>query len=413
MRWMATRQTGELGANFAKGNRKGNADRADFHTVGMVSKTWRLYATASRIFVSRPVSCRVGSRMNLEIVAKIAQIILIDIVLSGDNAVVIAMAAHRLPDHQRKKAILWGGGIAIAMRILFTMIMAFLLMVPGVRFFGGLVLVWIACKLLMGEDDEHEIKTGDGDKSTWAAIRMIFVADFVMSLDNMLAVAGAGGENFVLLVFGLLVSIGIIMTCSALIARLMNRYHWIVYLGAAILAFTAGEMIMGDRELAGYFARSHQVSLNSKWEEDFMITREPISKFKDVADLPAEWKDQVNYKHGKLEFIGQMTKPQRDALLAQVDKDTDKEAIEAMYEKSYRRDVPNWVPAGLQPRVHNWFQRKWPVDVWKGVQGRQYHFVAWIVYAVVVAFCLGLPAWLRRRSGLPESKAGASDLPKS
>ncbi|HEY2249400.1 MAG TPA: hypothetical protein VGH74_00020, partial [Planctomycetaceae bacterium] len=236
---------------------------------------------------------------------------------------------------------------------------------------------------------------------------------FVMSLDNMLAVAGAGGENFVLLIFGLLVSIGIIMTCSALIAQWMNRYHWIVYVGAAILAFTAGEMIMGDRELAGYFARSHHVSLNGKWEEDFMVTREPISKIKDIGDLPAEWKDQVRYERGKLEFIGQMTRPQRDALLAKVDKQTDKDAIEVMYEKSYRRDVPNWVPAGLQPRVHNWFQRKWPAEVWKGVQGRQYHYVAWIVYAVVVAFCLGFPAWLRKRGGPPPGNADRAELPSA
>lgn len=346
--------------------------------------------------------------MNFEILAKIAQIILIDIVLSGDNAVVIAMAAHRLPDHQRKKAILWGGGIAIAMRITFTMIMAFLLMVPGVRFVGGIVLVWIACKLLMDEDDEHAIKTGGADKSTWAAIRMIFVADFVMSLDNMLAVAGAGGENFVLLVFGLLVSIFIIMTSSALIARLMNRYHWIVYLGAGILAFTAGEMIMGDRELAGYFARNHRVSLNSKWEEDFMLTREPIAKVKDIGDLPAEWKNQVKFERGKLIFIGQMTRLQRDALVAKADEQTDKDAIEAMYEKSRLQDIPNWVPAGLRPWVHNWFQRKWPADVWKGVQGRQYHFVAWIVYAAVVAFCLALPVWLRKRSVEPHETEGPS-----
>ncbi|HMC11942.1 MAG TPA: hypothetical protein VKH44_11655, partial [Pirellulaceae bacterium] len=230
----------------------------------------------------------------------------------------------------------------------------------------------------------------------------------VMSLDNMLAVAGAGGENFVLLVFGLLVSIGIIMTCSHLIARLMNRYHWIVYLGAGILAFTAGEMIMGDRELAGYFARNHQISLNSKWEEDFMLAREPIAKVKDLGDLPAEWKDQVKYERGKLIFIGQMTELQRDALLVKVDKPTDKEAIEVMYEKSYLRDIPNWVPAGVRPWVHNWFQRKWPADVWKGVQGRQYHYVAWIVYTAVVVFCLALPVWLRKRAAGPHETAGKS-----
>ena len=351
--------------------------------------------------------------MNFEILAKIAQIILIDIVLSGDNAVVIAMAAHRLPAYQRKKAILWGGGIAIAMRIMFTMIMAFLLMVPGVRFVGGIVLVWIACKLLLGEDDGHELDTGGGDKSTWAAIRMIFVADFVMSLDNMLAVAGAGGEDFRLLVLGLIVSIAIIMTCSALIARLMNQYHWIVFVGAGILAFTAGEMIMGDRELAGYFARTHHVSFSSKWEEDFMLTRERVADLKKPADLPRDLKDVVKYRGGKLEFIGQMSKRQRDALLARVDKQTDQEAIEVMYEKSYLREIPNWVPAELRPRVHNWFQRKWPAEVWNGVQGRQYHFVAWVFYAAVVAFCLGFPAWLRKRRSQPQENEVKSEPPKT
>jgi hypothetical protein len=196
------------------------------------------------------------------------------------------------------------------------------------------------------------------------------------------------------------------MTCSHLIARLMNRYHWIVYLGAGILAFTAGEMIMGDRELAGYVARNHRISLNSKWEEDFMLTHEPIAKIREMGNLPAEWKDQVKYDRGKLIFIGQMTKPQRDALLDKVDKQTDKEAIEAMYEKSRLQDIPNWVPAGQRARVHNWFQRKWPADVWKGVQGRQYHYVAWIFYAAVVAFCLALPGWLRKRSGQPQGQSG-------
>jgi len=352
--------------------------------------------------------------MDLEFLLKIGQIILIDIVLSGDNAVVIAMAAHRLPDHQRKRAILWGGAIAILMRIVFTMIMAVLLMVPGVRFVGGMVLVWIACKLLMDvEEDDHEFKTKTGNRSIWAAIRMIFVADFVMSLDNMLAVAGAAGEKWWMVVMGLLVSIFIIMFFSSVIAHLMNRYHWIVYLGAAILAFTAGEMIMGDRELAGYFARSHRVSLCSKWEEDFMITREPVANIKEIGELPADWKDQVRYEKGKLEFIGQMTIPQRDALLAKVNAQADKEAVELMYEKSFRRDVPNWVPAGLQPRVHNWFQRKWPFEVWKGIQGRQYHFVAWIVYAVVVAFCLGLPVWLRKRGAHTPENTGRLEPPDS
>jgi YjbE family integral membrane protein len=346
-----------------------------------------------------------------ELIAKILQIVVIDLVLSGDNAVVIAMAAHRLPDHQRKKAILWGGLIAIGMRIMFTMIMAFLLMVPGVRFIGGIVLIWIACKLLLDEGEEPELNTSGASKSTWAAIRMIFVADFVMSLDNMLAVAGAGGEDFKLLVFGLLVSIGIIMFCSTLIARLMNRYHIIVYIGAGILALTAGEMIMGDRELAGYFSRNQHVSLNSRWEEDFMVTREPVGDFKKPDDLPPDLTGVVKYDHGKLEFIGQMTDKQRDVLLAKVDAQADKEAIELMYEKSYFREIPNWVPVGMRPWVHNWFQRKWPADVWKGVQGRQYYYVARITYAAVVTFCLALPVWLRKRKS-PRGEAPATESPK-
>jgi len=339
--------------------------------------------------------------MTLELLAKVAQIIAIDIVLSGDNAVVIAMAAHKLPEHQRKKAILWGGAIAIALRVAFTMVMAFLLMVPGVRLIGGIVLVWIACKLLWGEDEPDELNAANADKNTFAAIRMIFVADFVMSLDNMLAVAGAGGENFVLLVFGLLVSIGIIMTCSALIARLMNRYHWIVYLGAAILAYTAGEMMIGDRELAGYFARSHQVSLDAKWEEHFMLTHEHVTKFDD-AHLPEDLAGVVKLHGRQLQFIGQMSEQQRDDLVARVESQEDQKAIHNMYESSYRRDVPDWVPEGLRDRVENWFQRKWPADVWKGVQGRQYHYVAWIWHAFVIAFCMSSPFWKRKPA--PEQK---------
>ena len=349
--------------------------------------------------------------MTIELLLKIAQIIAIDIVLSGDNAVVIAMAAHKLPPRQRTKAILWGGAIAIILRIAFTMIMAFLLMVPGVRLVGGIILVWIACKLLLDDEEGPEINTAGSSKSTWAAVRMIFVADFVMSLDNMLAVAGAGGENFRLLVFGLLVSIAIIMTCSTAIAWLMNRYHWIVYLGAGILAFTASEMIMGDRELAGYFSRNQKVTLNRKWAEDFMLTREQVSAFKDGDSLPEDLKEVVQYHRGNLEFVGQMTVAQRDALLERVEQKGDKEAVETMYEKSHYREVPDWVPAEMRPRVENWFQRRWPAEVWKGVQGRQYPFVAWIFYGVVVVFCLGFPHWLRKRVGRgDESKFPPADV---
>jgi YjbE family integral membrane protein len=335
--------------------------------------------------------------MDLELLAKIAQIILIDIVLSGDNAVVIAMAAHKLPDRQRKQAILWGGAIAIFLRIVFTLVMAFLLMIPGVRLVGGIILVWIACKLLLDEGEGQELNTEAAQRSKWAAIRMIFVADFVMSLDNMLAVAGAAGEKLWMIVMGLLVSIAIIMFFSSIIAQLMNRYHWIVYLGAAILAFTAAEMMLGDRELASYFARTHRVSFSSHWERDFMLTQEKVANFECADALPEDLAEVVKYHGGQLEFIGQLTEKQRDVLLDCVKAKEDQEAIESIYEKSHARPVPAWVPENWKARAEPWFQRRWPAEVWKGLQGRQYHFVAWIWYAVVIVFCMTFPLWWRGR----------------
>lgn len=329
----------------------------------------------------------------------VLKIILIDIVLSGDNAVVIAMAAHRLPEHQRKRAILWGGGIAIFLRILFTLVMAFILNVPGVRLIGGVVLVYIACKLLLDEE-EHAITPDNAERSAWAAIRMIFIADFVMSLDNMLAVAGASHGSPFKLLMGLFVSIGIIMTCSSLIARLMNRYHWIVLAGAAVLALTAGEMMLGDRELGGYVVRNHHVSLSRDWEE-WMLSRHEIENLKDLKTLPPEMQDVVSVEGHNLTFIGQMDDQQRDALLKLVDTPHDKATIEELYEESRVRQVPDWVvawtPAALRKNVGLWFQRKWPAEEWFGVKDHRYYVVAWFFYLIVIAFCLTSPYWWRKK----------------
>jgi len=332
--------------------------------------------------------------MSLEYLISVAQIIVIDIVLSGDNAVVIAMAAHKLPVHQRHRAILWGGGIAIFMRIIFTLIMAFLLMVPGVRLVGGLVLIWIACKLLV-EEEEHAIAPDDADRSALAAIRMIFLADFVMSLDNMLAVAGASHGDWKRLLMGLLVSIGIIMTCSAYIARLMNRFKWIVYLGAAILALTAGEMILGDRELAGYIVRHHGVCVNSHWDENFMRSRVALKSFRG-DDLPDDLKEFASFERGHLTFIGQMNETQRDELLARVDQEADRKEIEELYEGSYLRPIPEWVPDAFRGLASGWFQMKWPADDWKKIGKSHHHYVAWIFYGLVIAGCLSVPYWVRK-----------------
>jgi len=346
--------------------------------------------------------------MNWEYAQAIAKIILIDIVLSGDNAVVIALAAHKLPAYHRKRAILWGGGIAIVMRIFFTMIMAFLLMVPGLRFVGGLLLMWIAVKLLRGED-EHHVTPDNADQSAIQAIKMIFFADFLMSLDNMLAVAGASHGNASLLLMGLGISIVIIMTCSSLIAKLMNRFPIIVVLGAGVLAFTAGEMILGDRELAGYFVREQKITVNPHWE-DWMLTRQSVKSF-DESKLPSEVKSRTSFEQPTLTFVGQMTEADRDGLLQAVSRDEDRTVIHEMYEQAHPREVPGWVPEGLRDHVSNWFQRKWPAETWEGVKDRKYYWVSWVFFALVVGSCLMAPRFLKKKSdAAPDAHAGTIEV---
>jgi YjbE family integral membrane protein len=332
----------------------------------------------------------------LEYLASVAQIIMIDIVLSGDNAVVIAMAAHKLPAYQRQRAILWGGGIAIFLRIVFTAIMAFLLMIPGVRLVGGIVLTWIACKLLL-EEEEHEITPDNADQSAMAAIRMIFIADFVMSLDNMLAVAGASHGDLKLLFMGLLVSIAIIMTCSSFIARLMNRFKWITFVGAAILAFTAGEMMLGDREVASFIVRNYQVSFDGHWEEQFMTSHAHITSFDPADPLPEELRNAASFVDEELRFIGRISEAQRDLLLARVSNDADRAAIEKLYDQARFRPAPGWVPESARGAFERWFQMKWTIEDYHAIQGRKHHYVAWIFYTAVVAGCVTAPWWFRKK----------------
>ncbi|SMO49441.1 TerC family protein [Melghirimyces algeriensis] len=170
-------------------------------------------------------------------------IIILDLVLSGDNAVVIGMAARKLPQNQRKKAIVWGTAAAVFLRVSLTLIAVWLLEVPLLKGIGGILLLWIAIQLLTDDDGEADIHTGEGLRS---AIKTIIVADVVMSLDNVLAVAGAAHGNFWLVLFGLALSIPILMWGSKLVASIMNRFPWLVYVGAGILAYTAGQLIVED-----------------------------------------------------------------------------------------------------------------------------------------------------------------------
>lgn len=173
----------------------------------------------------------------------LAEIIMINIVLSGDNAVVIALASRSLPARQQKLAILFGSFGAIVLRIILTFFAVYLLNLPFLKIIGGLLLFWIAVKMLLPEDDEANLEAHD---HLWGAIKTIIVADFVMSLDNVLGVAAAAKGNVVLLVLGLAISIPLIVYGSTLILKLMTRWPIIITLGGAVLGWVAGEMMITD-----------------------------------------------------------------------------------------------------------------------------------------------------------------------
>jgi YjbE family integral membrane protein len=170
--------------------------------------------------------------------------ILIDIVLSGDNAVVIGMAARRLPQKQRKMAILFGGAAAIGLRILLTIGAALLLSVTGLRLIGGVLLIWIGFKLLKEEEESEAGVKAAG--SMREAIITILIADLIMSLDNVIGVAAASKGNFPLLIFGLVFSMAILMFMGNLLANLIDKFAWLAYAGSAVIVWTGAVLIFED-----------------------------------------------------------------------------------------------------------------------------------------------------------------------
>jgi len=190
--------------------------------------------------------------------AALGSIILANVVLSGDNAVVIALAARSLPPQQQKKAIFWGSGAAIVMRIVLTLIAVEMLKWPWLKVVGAVLLVYIGVSLL--QEDEGEGGDSHETGGMMAAIRTILVADLVMSLDNVLAVAAAAKGDTVLLVIGLAVSIPLIIFGSTLLLKVMERFPIIITLGAALLGFLAGEMLLTDPAVTARFGElSHDV----------------------------------------------------------------------------------------------------------------------------------------------------------
>lgn len=179
-------------------------------------------------------------------------IVIIDLVLAGDNAIVIALAARNLPPHLRKKAVIWGTVGAIVVRSAMTMIVVWLLKIPGLLLLGGALLLWIAYKLLLNQDEGeggHNLAPAVG---FWAAMKTIIIADAVMGLDNVLAVAGAAHGSFLLVVLGLLISIPIVIWGSQLILGFVQRYPAIVYLGAGVLLWTGVKMMLGEPLIKDY-----------------------------------------------------------------------------------------------------------------------------------------------------------------
>lgn len=176
------------------------------------------------------------------------KIVWINIVLSGDNAVVIALAARALPAHQQRQAILFGSGAAVVLRVVLTVVAAKLLALPYLQIIGGLLLLWIGVQLLGGEEEGDDKTEGAG--GLMAAIRTILLADLVMSLDNVIAVAAAAQGNMVLLVLGLAISIPLVVFGSTLMIWVMERFPVVILLGAALIGWVAGETIVNDKALA-------------------------------------------------------------------------------------------------------------------------------------------------------------------
>ena len=202
----------------------------------------------------------------------LGKIIWVNLLLSGDNAVVIALAARSLPPQQQKMAVMWGAGAAVVMRVILTIFAVALLTLPWLKIVGGVLLLWIGIKLLVPEDEEEEVASSD---NLWQAIKTILIADLVMSLDNVLAVAAAADSaaptpdmvamKYTLLILGLAISIPIVIFGSTLMLKLMERWPVIITLGGALLGWIAGEMMVTDPAIDTW------VEHNAAWLEHWRV----------------------------------------------------------------------------------------------------------------------------------------------
>lgn len=186
-------------------------------------------------------------------IAAALQIIWINILLSGDNAVVIAMACRTLEPKQRRWGMLFGAGAAVGLRIIFTLIVTQLMGIPFLKFVGGIALLWIAVKLIVPDEEHGNVKAGD---NMWNAVRIIAVADVVMSLDNVIAIAAAAKGSWSLIIFGLVVSVPLIIAGAALLTAVLERFPILVWAGAALLGWIAGEIMVQDPAIINWIGQA-------------------------------------------------------------------------------------------------------------------------------------------------------------
>ena len=189
---------------------------------------------------------------DFDFILRFLNITLMDLALSGDNAIVIGMAAASLPQEKRKLAILVGGGLAIGLRVILTSVATFLTLLPMLSALGGLVLVWVVWKLLDLDSDEDAEPTKSADNFRQAII-LILAADFMMSLDNVIAIAGSAHGSVPLIIAGLVISMPLLMMTGGFVSSLIDRARWLIYVGAAAISFTAARMVLEDRFVAAHF----------------------------------------------------------------------------------------------------------------------------------------------------------------
>jgi YjbE family integral membrane protein len=195
--------------------------------------------------------------LDVAFLSSLLSIIIINIILSGDNAVVIAMAVRGLPKEMRAKGIIYGSAAAVLLRVFFTFFVAQLLVMNYVKLVGGIVILWIAVKLFV--EDEEAIETHKEAETLWHAIRLIIIADITMALDNMLAVGAASNGNLFLLLFGLGLSIPLVIFTSTLLSKLLDKFPIIIYFGAALLGKIGGEMMITDPIITSFFTPTNVI----------------------------------------------------------------------------------------------------------------------------------------------------------